>query len=122
MSEINLSFCLQAQMEYVRSPFSPRADTTVSPIFLPIVPEMNSRIECGCQPVAVISSLAVTPPLRFRSSITRLVLLPWCGALALAAAVGNISAPGIPALPLMVCVYGRLTMRISVQGLGQGPR
>src|SRR5580704_10937966 len=49
---------------------------TVNPIFLPIVPDRNPRTECGCQPVAFISSLAVTPPGRFRRSSTFAVLLP----------------------------------------------
>jgi hypothetical protein len=60
----------------VRSPSSPLVDATVSPIFLPIVPERNPRTECGCQPVAFISSLAVTPPARLSSSSTVAVLLP----------------------------------------------
>src|SRR5580704_2549033 len=49
---------------------------TVNPIFLPIVPDRKPRTECGCQPVAFISSLAVTPPGRFSSSKMRSVLLP----------------------------------------------
>lgn len=32
-----------------------------SPVFLPKVPHRNPRTECGCQPVASISSLAVAP-------------------------------------------------------------
>ena len=46
------------------------------PIFLPTVPERNPRSECGYQPVAFISSLAVTPPGRFSSSRILAVLLP----------------------------------------------
>jgi hypothetical protein len=36
----------------------------------------NPRTECGCHPVAFISSLAVTPPARFSRSRMVLVLLP----------------------------------------------
>src|SRR5579871_2587076 len=41
-----------------------------------MVPDRNPRIECGCQPVAFISSLAVAPPGRFSSSRTLAALLP----------------------------------------------
>jgi hypothetical protein len=51
-------------------------DVTASPIFLLTVPERNPRTECGCQPVAFINSLAVTPPGRFSKSRTLAVLLP----------------------------------------------
>src|SRR5713101_1962369 len=67
---------LQPLTEYLRSPSSPLADVTASPIFLPTVPDRNPRTECGCQPVTFISSLLVTPPGRFRSSSTVAVLLP----------------------------------------------
>src|SRR5947207_3054529 len=46
------------------------------PIFLPTVPDRNPRTECGCQPVAFISSLSVAPSGRFSSSSTLAVLLP----------------------------------------------
>ena len=46
----------------MRSPSSPLVDITVSPIFLPTVPDRNPRTECGCQPVAFINSVLVTPP------------------------------------------------------------
>src|SRR5579871_4893135 len=46
------------------------------PIFLRSVPERNPRTECGCQPVAFISSLAVAPPDRFSRSIILAALLP----------------------------------------------
>jgi hypothetical protein len=67
---------VQALTEYERSPSSPCADVTARPIFLRMVPERNPRTECGCQPVAFISSLAVTPPGRFSRSTTLAVLLP----------------------------------------------
>jgi hypothetical protein len=51
----------QALIEQVRPPSSVFAEMTVSPIFLPRVPEMNPRTECACHAVAVISSLRVTP-------------------------------------------------------------
>jgi hypothetical protein len=60
----------------VRSPSSALVDVTVSLIFLPIVPDRKPRTECGCQPVAFISSLAVTPPARLSRSSTLAVLLP----------------------------------------------
>src|SRR5271163_974239 len=41
-----------------------------------MVPDRNPRTEWGCQPVAFISSLAVTPSARLSSSNTLLVLLP----------------------------------------------
>src|SRR5271169_1193405 len=50
---------------------------TGSPIFFPTVPERKPRTECGCQPVAFISSFVVTPLGRFSSSRTFSVLLPW---------------------------------------------
>src|SRR5262245_58872558 len=40
------------------------------------VPERKPRTECGCQPVAFISSLPVAPSGRFSSSRTLAVLLP----------------------------------------------
>ena len=46
------------------------------PIFLPTVPDRNPRTECGCQPVALISSLDVAPPGRFSSSRIVAALLP----------------------------------------------
>jgi hypothetical protein len=60
----------------VRSPSSPSLDVTVKPIFLPTVPDKKPRTECGCQPVAFINSLAVTPLGRFSRSRTLAVLLP----------------------------------------------
>src|SRR5579863_2382823 len=46
------------------------------PIFLRMVPDRNPRTECGCQPVAFISSLDVAPPGRFSSSRIAAALLP----------------------------------------------
>ena len=60
----------------MRSPSSPLVDVTVNPIFFPTVPDRNPRTECGCQPVAFISSFAVTPPDLFSRSRIWLVLLP----------------------------------------------
>src|SRR5689334_13610153 len=37
---------------------------------------MNPRTDCGCQPVAFISSFALAPPGRFSKSRTLAVLLP----------------------------------------------
>src|SRR5437016_1078546 len=45
------------------------------PIFLETVPDRKPRTECGCQPVAFISSLAVTPPGRPSRSIILAALL-----------------------------------------------
>src|SRR5438093_116790 len=45
-------------------------ELTVSPIFLLTAPERNPRTECGCQPVAFISSFKLAPPDRFSSSKT----------------------------------------------------
>jgi hypothetical protein len=59
-----------------RLPSSTLVDTTVSPIFLPIVPDRNPRTECGCQPVAFISSFAVAPPGRFSRWRIFAVLMP----------------------------------------------
>src|ERR1700722_10812339 len=53
-----------------------------------MVPDRNPRTECGCQPVAFISSLAVTPPGRFSRSSIVLVLLPSRVPVALFAALG----------------------------------
>ena len=50
---------------------------TANLIFFPIVPERKPRTECGCQPVAFISSFVVAPPGRFSRSSTASVLLPW---------------------------------------------
>src|SRR5215469_18342171 len=50
-------------------------ETTAKPIFLPTVPERKPRMECGCHPVASISSLAVAPPGRFSRSRRIVVLL-----------------------------------------------
>src|SRR5438552_216748 len=41
-----------------------------------MVPDRNPRTECGCHPVAFISSLAVAPPGRFSRSRTLAALLP----------------------------------------------
>ena len=60
----------------MRSPSSPLTEVTANPIFLPSVPEMNPRTECGCQPVAFISVLSVAPPGRLTKSRTVAVLLP----------------------------------------------
>src|ERR1700689_3341299 len=49
---------------------------TVKPIFFPTAPDKNPRRECGCQLVALSSSLAVAPPGRFSSSRIVAVLLP----------------------------------------------
>src|ERR1019366_4871066 len=49
---------------------------TVSPIFLPTVPDRKPRTECGNQPVALISSFKVAPPGRFSRSRILAVLLP----------------------------------------------
>ena len=57
-------------------PSSPLVDVTVSPIFLPTVPERKPRTEWGNQPVALISSLAVTPFGRLSRSRILAVLLP----------------------------------------------
>src|SRR5579863_7701853 len=46
------------------------------PIFLRMVPDRNPRTECGCQPVAFISSSDVAPPGRFSSSRIAAALLP----------------------------------------------
>ena len=43
---------------------------------MPTVPDRNPRTECGCQPVALISSLEVTPPGRLSRSRILAVLLP----------------------------------------------
>src|SRR5215471_20452274 len=48
---------------------------TARPIFLLMVPDRKPRMECGCHPVAFISSLAVAPPGRFSKSRTIAVLL-----------------------------------------------
>src|ERR1019366_1756910 len=61
---------------------------TVRPIFLPTVPDRNPRTECGCQPVAFINSLPVTPPGRFSRSRTLAVLLPSRAPLAFLAPLG----------------------------------
>ena len=55
---------------------SPLTDVTVSPIFLPMVPDRNPRTECGCHAVAFIYSLAVAPPGRLSRSRILAVLLP----------------------------------------------
>ena len=52
-------------------------DVSDRPIFFPIVPDRNPRTECGCQPVAFISSFKVAPPDRFSKSRTLAALLPW---------------------------------------------
>jgi len=52
---------LQALTEHVRSPSAPLGGNDGEAIFLPTVPEVNPRTECACQPVADISSFAVTP-------------------------------------------------------------
>jgi hypothetical protein len=64
-------------------------EVTAIPIFLPTVPERNPRTLCGCQPVAFISSLDVTPPGRFSSSRIVSVLLPSRGPFSLAAFTGR---------------------------------
>src|SRR5260370_32841415 len=67
---------LQPLMEYVRSPSSALMDDPTIPIFLPTAPDKKPRTECGCQPVAFISSFRVAPPACFSSSRTFSVLLP----------------------------------------------
>src|SRR5260370_22990519 len=67
---------LQLLTEYVRSPSSPFVDDTAIPIFLPTVPDRKPRTECGCHPVAFISSFEVAPPGRLSRSRTLAVLLP----------------------------------------------
>ena len=54
-------------------------EPTVRPIFLATVPDKKPRTECDCQPVAFISSLAVTPPGRLNRYRTLAVLLPGRG-------------------------------------------
>src|ERR1035438_10213580 len=60
----------------MRSPSSPLLDVTVSPIFLPTVPERNPRMECFCQPLAFISLARVAPPGCRSNSRIVAVLLP----------------------------------------------
>src|SRR5258707_15459153 len=51
-----------------------------------ITPLKKPRIECGCQPVALISSLRVAPPGRFSSArIFSVLVPPRAGAVARAA-------------------------------------
>jgi hypothetical protein len=57
-------------------PTSPFVEMTSRPIFFRIVPDRNPRTECGCQPVAFISSLDVAPPGRFHRSRIVAALLP----------------------------------------------
>jgi DNA methylase len=66
----------QAFTEYRRSPSSALTDATVSAIFLLTVPDKYPRTECGCQPVAFISSLSVAPSGLFSSARTFAALLP----------------------------------------------
>ena len=61
-------------IEYRRSPSSALVDVTVSPIFLPRVPDRTPRTECAGQPVAFMSSFPEAPPGRFRRSRTLAVL------------------------------------------------
>src|ERR1035441_5047072 len=68
---------LQPLTEYRRCPSSALVDLTVSPIFLPRVPDRNPRTEWACQPVAFTSSFPVAPPERFSRARTLAVLLPW---------------------------------------------
>jgi len=72
----------------VRSPFSPFSETTVSPSFLPTVPDRKPRIECACQPVAFIRSFSVAPSERFSKSRILAVLLPSRAARAFPAPLG----------------------------------
>jgi hypothetical protein len=51
-------------------------DVRDNPIFFPTVPERNPRRECGCQPLAFSSFLALAPPGRLSSSRIFAVLLP----------------------------------------------
>src|SRR5215469_3599242 len=48
---------------------------TARPIFLLMVPDRKPRTECGCQPVASLSSVAVAPPGRLSRSRMIAVLL-----------------------------------------------
>ena len=66
---------IQPSMEYMRSPSSLLIEMTVMPFFLRRVPDRNPRTECGSQPVAFISSFAVTPPGRLSNSSIVAVLL-----------------------------------------------
>ncbi len=60
----------------MRSPSAVLVDVTANPIFLLTVPDRNPLTECGCQLVAFINSLALTPPGCFSKSRTLAVLLP----------------------------------------------
>src|ERR1700733_15345875 len=53
-----------------------------------MVPDTKPRTECGCQPVAFMSCLAVTPPGRLSRSRILVVLLPLRGPVAFFAPLG----------------------------------
>src|ERR1700733_15382462 len=53
-----------------------------------MVPDTKPRTECGCQPVAFMSCLAVTPPGRLSRSRILVVLLPLRGPVAFCAPLG----------------------------------
>src|SRR5882672_10743206 len=63
-------------MLYTRSPSSRRAESTVSPIFLPSAPLMNPRTLWACQPVAFMIWASVAPPFRWSRPRTSAFLLP----------------------------------------------
>src|ERR1700674_907771 len=78
---------------------------TFRPIFLPTAPERKPRTECGCQPVAFMSSFSVTPPACLSRSRTWAVLLPSRAfpALALPAFLGAL-APFFGGLALLAAL------------------
>src|SRR5258706_16160720 len=57
-------------------PDSSFTEATLNFSFLVITPLKKPRTECGCQPVALISSLSVAPPGRFSSPRIFSVLVP----------------------------------------------
>ena len=72
----------------MRSPSSPFADTTVSPIFLVIVPLIKPLTLWACQPAAFMISASVAPVGLFNRSMIFAALLPSLAAPASLAALG----------------------------------
>src|SRR5258706_715173 len=57
-------------------PDSSFTEATLNFSFLVITPPKKPRTECGCQPVALISSLSAAPPGRFSKARIFSVLVP----------------------------------------------
>src|SRR5580700_964119 len=91
----------------MRSPPSPFVDVTERPIFLPTVPERKPRRECGCQLVALSSSLAVAPPGRFSISRMAAVLLPSRASFRALLGAFFLGVAFFPALPLAGATFAR---------------